>query len=147
MYAVVETGGKQLRVREGDVVRLELLDVAPGDEVVLDRVLCLAGDGILIPGHPTVPGAAVVGKVLAQARGRKIVVFKYKAKVNYRRKTGHRQSLTVVQVTGIRTPGGSAPDGDVAGDGNAVVESVGGGVAPEPADGTSVAGDLPTASA
>ena len=145
MYAVVETGGKQLRVREGDIVRVELLDAAPGAEVVFDRVLCLAGEGMLIPGRPTVPGAVVIGEVLAQARGRKIVVFKYKAKVNYRRKTGHRQALTVVRVTAIRAPGGSEPDGEFAEDGNAVGEPDGEGVALEATAG--VVPERPTASA
>lgn len=103
VYAVVETGGKQLRVREGDVVRVERLDVAQGAEVCFDRVLCLAGDGRLIPGNPTVAGATVHGTVQRQMRGKKITVFKYKSKVNYRRKTGHRQSLTVIKITGIHT--------------------------------------------
>jgi large subunit ribosomal protein L21 len=102
MYAVVETGGKQIRVREGDVVEIEKLDARVGDEVIFDRVLCLAGDGRLIPGNPTVPGAVVVGRVEAQVRGRKIVVLRYKAKVNYHKKTGHRQALTRVRITEIR---------------------------------------------
>ncbi len=111
MYAVVETGGKQLRVSEGEVVWVERLDAAVGDQVVFDRVLCVAGDGRFVPGNPLVPGARVVGTVLAQARGRKVVVFKYKAKVNYRRKTGHRQALTVVRIGSISTAGdGPTPE-------------------------------------
>lgn len=105
MYAVVETGGKQVRVREGDVVEIERLDLEPGDEVVFDRVLCLSGDGRLVPGHPLVDGATVKGRVEAQFRGPKIIVFRYKAKANYRRKTGHRQSLTRVRITEVREPG------------------------------------------
>ncbi len=102
MYAVVETGGKQIRVSEGDVVEIEKLEALPGDEVTFDRVLCLAGDGRLVPGNPTVGGAAVVGRVEAQKRGKKIIVFRYKSKVNYRKKTGHRQGLTRVRITEIR---------------------------------------------
>ena len=101
MYAVVETGGKQIRVREGDVVEVEKLEGAPGDEITFERVLCLAGDGRFVPGNPTVGGARVKGCVLAQARGKKIIVFRYKSKVNYRKKTGHRQSLTRVRITEI----------------------------------------------
>ena len=108
VYAVVETGGKQVRVREGDVVRVEKLQEASGEEVVFDRVLCLAGDGTMIPGNPTVPGWRVVGRVEQVQRGRKIDVFKYKAKVNYRRKTGHRQTYCVVRITGILAPGADA---------------------------------------
>ena len=102
VYAVVETGGKQIRVHEGDVVEIEKCDAAPGDPVVFDRVLCLAGDGRFVPGNPTVAGARVEGLVLAQTRGPKITVFRYKSKVNYRRKTGHRQSLTRVRIAAIR---------------------------------------------
>ncbi len=101
MYAVVETGGKQVRVREGDVVTVERLEGVTGDEVTFERVLCVAGPGTLIPGNPTVPGARVVGRLEAQGRGRKIVVFKYKSKINYRRKTGHRQAFTRVRITAI----------------------------------------------
>ena len=102
MYAVVETGGKQIRVRAGDVVEVEKCPGEPGDEITFDRVLCLSGDGLLVPGNPTVTGAVVVGRVEAQKRGRKITVFRYKSKVNYRKKTGHRQSLTRVRITEIR---------------------------------------------
>jgi len=102
MYAVVETGGKQIRVHEGDVVEVEKLAGAPGDEVAFDRVLCLSGDGQFVPGNPTVAGAQVIGRLEAQARGRKIIVFRYKNKTNYRKKTGHRQSLTRVRITEIR---------------------------------------------
>ena len=110
MYAVVETGGKQVRVREGDVLEVERLDLAPGDEVVFERVLCLSGDGRFFPGRPLVEGAVVRGRVEAQVRGRKVVVFRYKAKVNYRRKTGHRQPLTRVRITEVRAPGEAAEE-------------------------------------
>jgi large subunit ribosomal protein L21 len=108
MYAVVETGGKQIRVREGDVVDVETCAGAPGDEVAFDRVLCLSGDGRFVPGNPTVAGAVVKGRIAAQTRGRKIIVFRYKAKVNYRKKTGHRQALTRVEITEIRYERGEA---------------------------------------
>ena len=101
MYAVVETGGKQVRVTEGDVVEVERLTGEVGDRVTFDRVLCLSGDGRLVPGTPTVPGAAVIGEILAQVRGRKIRVFRYKAKTNYRRKTGHRQELSRVRIVAV----------------------------------------------
>lgn len=102
MYAVVETGGKQIRVREGDVVEVEKLAGEAGTEVTFDRVLCLSGDGRLVPGNPIVKGASVVGRVERQGRGKKIIVFRYKSKVNYRKKTGHRQSFTRVRITEIR---------------------------------------------
>ena len=117
MYAVVETGGKQIRVREGDVVEVERCPGEPGTEVTFDRVLCIAGDGLLVPGAPTVPGAVVVGRVEAQLRGPKVIVFRYKAKVNYRRKTGHRQDLTRVRIVEIRdgrAVPGEQPAGEVA---------------------------------
>jgi large subunit ribosomal protein L21 len=95
-------------VHEGDVVEVEKLDGEPGAEVAFERVLCLSGDGQFVPGNPTVPGAVVLGRLEAQTRGRKIIVFRYKSKVNYRRKTGHRQSLSRVRITEIRT--GAAPE-------------------------------------
>lgn len=110
MYAVVETGGKQIRVQEGDVVEVEKLAGATGDEITFDRVLCLGGDGLLVPGNPTVVGATVLGRLEAQKRGKKIIVFRYKSKVNYRKKTGHRQSLTRVRITEIRRKAPEAPE-------------------------------------
>ncbi len=102
MYAVVETGGKQIRVTQGDVVEVERCPGKAGDEITFERVLCLSGDGRLVPGDPLVSGAVVVGRIEAQVRGRKIDVFRYKSKVNYRRKTGHRQDLTRVRILEIR---------------------------------------------
>lgn len=101
MYAVVETGGKQYRVAEGDVLDVERLAAVPGDEVAFDRVLGVAREAGFVAGTPTVAGVRVVGQVLAQRRGRKIIVFRYKAKANYRRKTGHRQDLTRVRIVRI----------------------------------------------
>ncbi|MBI3998606.1 MAG: 50S ribosomal protein L21 [Armatimonadetes bacterium] len=100
MYAVIEAGGKQMTVREGDVVKLERLEAAPGDVVTLDRVLLVGGETVKV-GTPTVAGASVQARVMRQGRGRKITVMKYKAKAHYRRKTGHRQAFTEVRIERI----------------------------------------------
>ncbi len=100
MYAVIETGGKQLTVREGDVVKVEKLEAAPGDVVTLDRVLLLGGETTKI-GAPTIEGASVQARVVRQGRARKIIVMKYKAKTHYRRKTGHRQGFTELRIERI----------------------------------------------
>jgi len=101
VYAIIQTGGKQYRVQQGDVLFVEKLDVEPQTTVNFD-VLLLGGEKKLIVGKPTVDGAKVEGRVLAQTRGEKIVVFKYKAKKNYRRKIGHRQPYTKVEITAIQ---------------------------------------------
>lgn len=101
MYAVVRTGGKQLRVAPGDAVRVEKLEGAVGDRVELDEVLFVGGEGDARIGTPLVAGAKVVGVITAQGRGEKITVFKMKRRKGYRRKQGHRQSFTEVQVEGI----------------------------------------------
>ena len=101
MYAILETGGKQYKVRPGDTLQVEKLPAEPGATVELDRVLMVAdGDEVRI-GTPLVDCARVVAEVVDQRRGPKIVVFKYKPKKNYRRRTGHRQSLTRLQITSI----------------------------------------------
>ncbi|MGH2348759.1 MAG: 50S ribosomal protein L21 [bacterium] len=100
MYAVVETGGKQLTVREGDLVKVERLDAKPGDLVTLDRVL-LVGEGQSKVGAPTVDGASVQARVVRQGRARKIIVMKFKSKSHYRRKTGHRQAFTELRIEKI----------------------------------------------
>lgn len=100
MYAVIETGGKQLTVREGDVVKVEKLEAAPGDVVTLDRVLLVGGETITV-GTPRVEGASVQARVVRQGRARKILVMKYKAKAHYRRKTGHRQDFTELRIERI----------------------------------------------
>lgn len=105
MYAVIETGGKQVTVREGDLVRVERLEAAPGDVVTLDRVL-LVGDGPPRVGTPLVAGASVQARVVRQGRGRKIDVMKFKAKAHYRRKTGHRQAFTELRIERIDAPAG-----------------------------------------
>ena len=103
MYAILETGGKQYKVRPGDTLRVEKLEAAPGETVTLDRVLLLAeGDEVEV-GRPLVAGARVTAEVVDQERGPKIIVFKYKAKVRYRRKTGHRQWISRLLVRDIVT--------------------------------------------
>lgn len=104
MYAIIESGGKQYRVTEGQVVRLEKLPGQPGEEVVLDRVLLVA-DGRTVVGTPFVEGARVVGRIVAQGRGRKILVFKFKPKVRYRRRQGHRQPYTALRIERIEFGG------------------------------------------
>lgn len=101
MYAIIETGGKQYRVREGEVLRVERLDAEPDSEVTFDRVLAVGEGAELRVGTPTVEGARVVGRVVGHGRDRKIIVFKYKPKVNYRRKKGHRQAFTTVRIDRI----------------------------------------------
>lgn len=102
MYAIVETGGKQYKVSQGDIISVEKLEVPVGSTVELDRVLMVAKDGQVQVGSPTVDGAKAVAKVLGHGRGRKIIVFKYKAKKNYRRKTGHRQPFTRLEIQEIQ---------------------------------------------
>ncbi len=100
VYAIIATGGKQYRVSEGDIIYIEKLDNNVEDKVTFP-VLMLGGDNVSV-GSPYVKGAEVTGKVLQQGRGQKIVVFKYKSKKNYRRKAGHRQPFTKVEITGIK---------------------------------------------
>ena len=101
MYAIIETGGKQYRVEEGKAVRVEKLPGEKGEEIVFDRVLLYSDGTETKIGRPYLDGCLVKGKVTVQGRGRKIVVFKYKAKKNYRRKQGHRQPFTEVLVKQI----------------------------------------------
>ena len=96
MYAIIKTGGKQYCVEEGKIITVEKLDVAAGDEVTFEEVLLISGDAVKI-GQPTVAGAKVTAKVLAQGKEKKIRIFKYKAKSNYRR----RQPFTKVQIEKI----------------------------------------------
>ena len=101
MYAVIKTGGKQYRVQQGDVIFIEKIDSQADEAVTFDEVL-LVGDGDQTKiGAPTVAGAKVEGKVLGQVKGKKIVVYKYQAKKNERKKQGHRQPYTKVEITAI----------------------------------------------
>ena len=101
MYAIIKTGGKQYKVSEGDVLFIEKLDAEVGAEVTFDEVLTVVDDSDVKVGKPFVEGAKVVAKVEAQGKGKKIRIFKYKAKSNYRRRQGHRQPFTKVTVTKI----------------------------------------------
>ena len=101
MYAIIKTGGKQYKVAEGDVSIVEKLSAAEGDAVVFDEVLTVVNDGDVKVGKPVVEGAKVTGKVEAQGKDKKILVFKYKAKSNYRKRQGHRQPFTKVVIEKI----------------------------------------------
>lgn len=101
MYAVVETGGKQYKVQPGDVIFVEKLEASEGDVVTLGRVLMVSSDKGLITGSPTVDGASVTAKVIKNGKSPKIMVFKFKAKKNYRRRQGHRQPYTKLQIEAI----------------------------------------------
>ena len=101
VYAIIATGGKQYRVQQGDIIYIEKLDVQVEAAVQFD-VLLMSGEQGLVVGSPTVQGAQVQGKVLAQGRGEKITILKYKSKKNYRRKQGHRQPFTKVEITAIQ---------------------------------------------
>ena len=102
MYAIVNTGGKQYRVAPGDTLQVEYLPADEGDLVELEDVRMLSDDGGAVTmGAPSIDGAKVTAEVLAQGRGKKVIVFKYKAKTRYRRKNGHRQNFTELRVTDI----------------------------------------------
>ena len=101
MYAIIKTGGKQYKVAEGDVIMVEKLAAGEGEAVVFDQVLTVVNDADVKIGTPVVEGAKVTGKVEAQGKDKKILVFKYKAKSNYRRRQGHRQPYTMVEIEKI----------------------------------------------
>ena len=101
MYAIIKTGGKQYKVSEGDTIYVEKLEAAVDDAVTFDQVLTVVTDGGVKVGKPLIDGAKVTGKVLQQGKEKKILVFKYKAKSNYRRRQGHRQPYTKVSIEKI----------------------------------------------
>ncbi|NLY85056.1 MAG: 50S ribosomal protein L21 [Tissierellia bacterium] len=101
MYAVIETGGKQYRVQQGDVILVEKIDAEEGANISFDKVLLISKEGNVVVGKPYVDGAKVDGVVLEQGKGKKIIVFKYKPKKNYRKKQGHRQPYTKVKIENI----------------------------------------------
>lgn len=103
MYAVFETGGKQYKAGKGDLVFVEKLEAEIGKSVSFDALVVADGDNVMI-GTPTVKGAKVKAKVVAQGKEKKVVIFKYKSKDNYRKKQGHRQPFTKIEITGITTP-------------------------------------------
>jgi large subunit ribosomal protein L21 len=100
MYAVIKTGGKQYRVSEGDRLRIEKLPGDTGSSVTFDEVLMLGGDKVAV-GKPLVAGAKVTAKIVNQDRAKKVVIFKFRRRKNYRRKRGHRQPFTEILVTGV----------------------------------------------
>jgi large subunit ribosomal protein L21 len=101
MYAIIETGGKQYRAEEGKVIRVEKLPAEKGETVKFDRVLLINNDDKMKVGNPFLKKAHVEGRVVGVGRGKKIIVFKYKAKKNYKRKQGHRQPYTDVLIASI----------------------------------------------
>ena len=103
MYAIIESCGKQYKVAEGDVVFFEKLDVEEGKKVTFDNVVLVSDDKRVEDGAPYVKGVKVEGKVVSHGKGEKILVYKYKAKKNYRRTQGHRQPYTKVEITKIKT--------------------------------------------
>ena len=110
MYAVIETGGKQYRVEVGTELEVDLLEVEPGQEITLDRVLLVADGDESAIGRPVVADAAVSAEVVRQARGDKVISFKYRPKARRRVKKGHRQELTILRVTDVRLGKKSAAD-------------------------------------
>ncbi len=101
MYAVVETGGKQYRVQEGDVITVEKLGVEDGDKVVFDKVLVMGEGADIKVGKPYIEGCTVEGTAIESGKGPKIIIFKYKAKKDYRKKRGHRQPYTSVKIESL----------------------------------------------
>ncbi len=101
MYAVIRSGGKQLRVEPGQQIRVEKLAGEAGDTVEIPEVLMIAGEGDARIGTPTIEGAKVVGTITGQTKGPKIIIFKMKRRKGYRRKTGQRQKYTEIRVDSI----------------------------------------------
>lgn len=100
MYAIIATGGKQYKVAEGDIIRVEKLGVGEGETVTFDQVLAV-NNGELVVGTPVVTGAKVSAKVLGEGKAKKVIVYKYKRKSGYHKKNGHRQQFTQVQIESI----------------------------------------------
>jgi large subunit ribosomal protein L21 len=104
MYAIIESGGKQFRVAEGDVIRCDLVASDVGADVTFDRVVLAGGEGDVRVGTPILDGASVSGTVLRQAKDKKILVFRYKPKKRVRKLNGHRQPYAEVKITKITLP-------------------------------------------
>ena len=101
MYAIIATGGKQYRVQEGDTIYIEKLEAEVDSTVEFKEVIALSADGKLSVGKPVIDGANVVGKILSHGKEKKVIIFKYKPKKDYRRKQGHRQPYTKVVIEKI----------------------------------------------
>ncbi len=108
MYAILETGGKQYRVKVGDVITVEKLDAKEGDTVTFEKVLVVGDEDSTQVGTPFL-STPVTGTVVENGKGKKVIIYKYKAKKDYRRKQGHRQPYTMVEITGIGGKGGVKP--------------------------------------
>ena len=104
IYAIIETGGKQYKVTSGQVIDVDYLDMAEGNTIELDRVLLIANEDNVTVGTPTIDGAKVIATSQGEGKGKKIIVFKYKPKVRYRKKTGHRQLYTRISIDKIIGP-------------------------------------------
>ena len=100
MYAIIATGGKQQKVAEGDVIKVEKLGAAAGENIVFDQVLVVSGDDVKV-GNPTVEGATVTASVVKEGKAKKVIVYKYKRKTGYHKKNGHRQQYTQVKIEKI----------------------------------------------
>jgi len=109
IYAIIETGGKQYRVTQGQTIDVERLAVAEGDSIDLEKVLLIADGDKVTVGAPVVEGAKVMATSQGEGKGKKVTVFKYKPKVRYRKKTGHRQFYTRLVIDQIIGEGGAAP--------------------------------------
>ena len=113
MFAVIESGGKQHRVAEGDVVKLEKIKaedgamLAPGSSVQFDQILMMSDEGQIVAGAPHVQGGLVEGEVLSEGRGKKVRIIKFKRRKNYMRRQGHRQAYSEVRITKIQLPAAS----------------------------------------
>ena len=101
MYAVIETGGKQYRVAQGDKICVEKLDGAAGAELSLEKVLMIGGDGKVVLGKPFVTGAKVSAKIVSQGRDRKVLTIKFRRRKHHMKRIGHRQHYTELEITGI----------------------------------------------
>lgn len=101
MYAIIKTGGKQYKVEQGDVISIEKLDSAIGDQVSFEVLMLVDGANVTV-GKPTIDGSSVVAKVVEHGKGDKVIIFKYKAKKNYRKSQGHRQPYTKVEVLSVK---------------------------------------------
>jgi large subunit ribosomal protein L21 len=107
MYAILKCGGKQLKVQKGDKISIERIESKVGETITLDQIMLLADGKDVTVGTPLIGGASVTAKVLEQIRDKKVIIFKKKRRQNYRRKKGHRQYLTTIEITGINTKGGT----------------------------------------
>ncbi|MBK7395381.1 MAG: 50S ribosomal protein L21 [Myxococcales bacterium] len=100
MFAVIQTGGKQYKVAQGDVLRVEKLVGNVGDAITFDKVLLVGADNVKV-GTPFVAGAKVSAQIVSEGRGKKLIVYKFRRRKNYRRKAGHRQPYTELKITGV----------------------------------------------